>query len=162
VLQRLGGGRGYFVLTGSDFVAGIRGVLRQLFVATWMLLAVAALIGVIGIATTQVATVLDRAPDNVTLHTIGIPRRAIARGLLVECGILGILGGLLGVAIGVLLAGQLTTWTLRLLTGWRIPLVVPGGVLAGAVVLSTVISALAGWIPARVTMRQRLAIRGIE
>jgi putative ABC transport system permease protein len=155
VVAALGAGDGYYVLTGRAFVDGVRGVLDQFFRAGWVLIVIAACIGVVSIANTQVATMLDRAPDNATLYTIGIPRRALARGVLIECGVLGLLGGLLGVVVSLVLGMEITSWTLLVLTGWRIPLHVPAGQLLGAVVAATVVAAMAGWIPARLATRVR-------
>jgi putative ABC transport system permease protein len=155
VVAVLGAGDGYYVLTGRAFVDGVRGVLDQFFRAGWVLIVIAAFIGVVSIANTQVATMLDRAPDNATLYTIGIPRRALARGVLIECGVLGLLGGLLGIVVSLVLGMEITSWTLLVLTGWRIPLHVPAGQLVGAVVAATVVAAMAGWIPARLATRVR-------
>lgn len=162
VIERLGTASGYFVLTGRAFVEGIRDVLAQFFRAAWLVIVVAALIGVIGIVNTQVASVLDRSRDNATLRTIGIPARDLARGVFIECGLLGALGGLLGVAVGLVFGVQVLTWTIRLLTGWRIPMELPLGQLAGAVVLAILVSAVAGWVPARVVTRLRIRSGGVE
>ena len=155
VVTALGAGDGYYVLTGRAFVDGVRDVLDQFFRAGWVLIVIAACIGVVGIANTQVATMLDRAPDNSTLHTIGIPRRMLARGVLIECGLLGLLGGLLGLLVSLVLGVQATGWTVPVLSGWRIPLRVPVEQLLGAVVVATLMSAAAGWIPARLATRVR-------
>jgi putative ABC transport system permease protein len=162
VLERLGAGSGYFVLTGRAFVDGVRDVLAQFFRAAWLLTVVAAVIGVIGIVNTQVAAILDRGRDHATLRTIGIPSAALARGVLVECGVLGALGGLLGAVVGGVFGVQVLTWTLRLLTGWRIPMHVPVEQIALAVMAATVVSALAGWVPARVATRLRIRAGGME
>lgn len=161
VLGRLGTG-GYFVLTGREFVDGIRTVLDQLFRTAWFLIVVSTFIGVIGIVNTQVASMLDRARANATLHTIGIPVREIARGVLVECGLLGTLGGVLGAAVGVVLGADAIAWSLRLLTGWRIPLYVPHAQLLAGIVAATVVSAAAGWVPARVATHVSVGTRSVD
>jgi hypothetical protein len=48
----------------------------------------------------------------------------------VECGVLGALGGLLGAGNGLLLGMTVLTWTLAA-DGWRIPMQLPVGQLAG-------------------------------
>lgn len=160
VLERVGGG--YFVLTGRDFLDGVRDVLGRFFLAAWLLIVVSAFIGVIGIVNTQVAATIDRTRTNAALHTIGIPVRAIARGVLLECAILGLVGGLLGVVIGIVFGADFCVWTLRRLAGWRIPMQVPHGQLAAGVVAAALVSAVAGYVPARAATRLYAGTRSID
>ena len=120
------------------------------------------MIGVIGIVNTQVTCILDRARANATLYTIGIPVRAIARGVLVECAFLGVLGGLLGAAVGVALGTDAISWSLRVLTGWRIPLRVPHAQLVFGIATAALVCVLAGWVPARVATRVHLGTRSVD
>jgi putative ABC transport system permease protein len=163
VSQALGGEQGaYFVLTSGEFLDGIRQVIRRFFAATWALEVVAALVGIIGVINTQLANVLDRTTEIGVLRTIGVSRRDIIRSVLLECGALGLLGGLLGVAFGLLLGSQIVLVSLRLVTGWRMPFVVPVWPLVFAVVMATAVSVLAGWWPARQAANLRLGQRSVD
>jgi len=160
VMEQLG--VGYFVLTGRDFVDGVRGVLGRFFRVAWLLIVVSTFIGAIGIVNTQVAAMLDRTRANAMLHTIGIPVRAIARSVLLECGFLGALGAGIGVAVGTVLGADLMTWSIRLLTGWRIPLRLPYGQLVVGVVAAAMMSAVAGYVPARAATRLSTGTRSVD
>lgn len=160
VLERLGGG--YFALTGEDFVVAIRTLLDRFFRTTWLLIVVATCIGVIGIVNTQVASMLDRARTNATLHTIGIPVRAIARGVLVQCALLGVAGGLLGTDVGIVLGTDAIWWSLPVLTGWRLPVRLPAAELLAGGAAAALVSAAAGWVPARAATRIHLGTRSVD
>jgi putative ABC transport system permease protein len=151
VLARLG--PGYYAITARQFLDAVQSVLRQFFVASWVLVLVAPLVGVIGVINSQLATVVDRWGEIAMLRTIGVSRRDLTRAVLLECGAIGTLGGLLGLALGAMLFTQFVAGTMRLLTGWRIPIVLPILPLLAGVVAAGVIAAAAGWVPARLASR---------
>jgi putative ABC transport system permease protein len=153
VLDRLGAGKGYYVLTASQFLDAIRAQVRGFFLATWALQVIAAIVGVIGVVNAQLATVLDRSAEISVLRTIGFTTRDLTRSVLVECGALGIIGALSGVAIGTMVSLQIVTVALRLVTGWRIPFTLPLGPLLAGVAAAALVSAVAGWVPARAASR---------
>lgn len=153
VLERLGVGRGYYVLTAGQFLDAIRAQVRSFFLATWALQVIAAIVGVIGVVNAQLATVLDRSTEIAVLRTIGFGTRDLTRSILLECGALGIIGALSGVAIGAMVSLQIVTVALRLVTGWRIPFTLPIGPLLVGVAAAALVSAIAGWVPARAAAR---------
>jgi putative ABC transport system permease protein len=97
----------------------------------------------------QLATVLDRGVEIITLRTIGLSTRDLARSVLLECGLLGAVGALAGAALGIMLGAQFVRFGLPLVTGWRIPLAVPGALLLAVVLSAAMAAALAGYVPAR-------------
>jgi putative ABC transport system permease protein len=153
VLRRLGADHGYYVITAGEFLDRIRGLVRGFFLGTWAMQVVAALVGIIGVVNAQLATVLDRASEIRTLRTIGVSRRDVTRSTVAECAMLGVLGGAGGVALGTMLSAEMVTVALRLVTGWRLPFTVPVGTLFGGVLAAALVSAVAGWVPARAAAR---------
>jgi putative ABC transport system permease protein len=160
--DRLGGRDEHFVLEAGDFLESIRQVISRFFAATWALEFVAALVGVIGVINTQLATVLDRAAEIGVLRTIGLSRKDIIRSVVLECGALGALGGVLGVVLGLILGAQIVLVSLRLVTGWSMAFHVPWAQLGVAVLIATVVSALAGYIPARAAARFGVGQRSLD
>jgi putative ABC transport system permease protein len=148
VLHALGG-QGYYVVSGREFLDSVRAVLRRFFYATWALQLIAALVGIIGVVNSQLATVLDRRNEIAMLRTIGVSARDVVRSVMIECGALGAIGGVWGVLVGGMLGFQFVVVSLHLITGWRIPFVVPTGAAIASVVCATLVSTLAGWVPAR-------------
>jgi putative ABC transport system permease protein len=151
VLERLG--PGYYAITARQFLEAVRSVLRQFFVASWVLLLVAPLVGVIGVINSQLATVVDRWGEIAMLRTIGVSRHDLTRAVVLECGAIGTLGGCVGLVLGAMLFVQFVDGTMRLLTGWRIPVVLPLPPLLAGVAAAGLIAAVAGWVPARLAVR---------
>jgi len=148
VLERLG--RGYYAITAGEFRSALQGIWRQFFVVTWLLVAVAMLVAVIGIVNAQLATVLDRSSEIAMLRTIGVSRSDISRCILLECAVQGALGAVSGLALGTMLSAQFVTVSMRLPTGGRLASDLPFVPLLAVAVLAVGVSALAGWMPARV------------
>jgi len=153
ILAQLGSAA-YYVVSGRQFLAGVREALDRFFVAAWAMIAVSGLIGVVGVVNAQVAAVVDRAPELTTLRMVGVSPRTLRRSIVMECGALGLLGGLVGAGLGTVLGVQMVRYSLRAFVGWSLPYVSPGAPLLLALLASTVIfSMLAGWVPARVGAR---------
>jgi putative ABC transport system permease protein len=146
-------GPGYYAITSRQFLDAVQSVLRRFFVASWVLVLVAPLVGVIGVVNSQLATVVDRWTEIAMLRTIGVSRQDLSRSVFLECGALGACGALFGLGLGAMLFAQFIGVSMRLLTGWRIPFALPLGPLVAGVLCTAVISAAAGYVPARVAAR---------
>ena len=156
------GNQTFFVMEAGEFLEGIRKAVQRFFAATWALQGVAVLVGVFGVINTQLASVLDRSSEIAVLRTIGLSRRDIVRSIVLECGALGALGGVLGVALGLVLGAQIVLVSLRLVTGWRMAFHVPWGQVALGVIAATFVSAVAGYVPARTAARLRISQRSMD
>jgi hypothetical protein len=113
---------------------------------------VALAIAALGIANALLAAVRERQREIGVLKAIGASDRDIMRTFLVEAGTLGFAGGVLGTALGAVIAvviGGLANHYLQAqgLAGVKldVPLVLPLGAVTG----STVIAVIAGVLPAR-------------
>ncbi|MFE0649248.1 ABC transporter permease [Streptomyces sp. NPDC059534] len=78
--------------------AGVTGDLDQLFL---LLAAVCLVIGAVGIANTTLVAVLERTGEIGLRRALGARGRHITAQFLMESGVLGMLGGLVGTALGV-------------------------------------------------------------
>lgn len=88
--------------------AALRGTLMLMAIA-----GISLLVGGIGIMNIMLATVTERTREIGIRRALGATRKHIVWQFLVETGVLSILGGLIGVAIGV---------GLSLLLGWAVPM----------------------------------------
>jgi putative ABC transport system permease protein len=140
--------------TPLDRVAGaVDAALGRVFGLFDALAIVAVIVAALGIVNTLTMNVLERVREIGVLRAAGMTTRQVQRTVVVEAGILGVVGTALGVATG-LVAGALMV---ALAGGSRgIGIDLPWGSIALAAVLGVGLSMLAAWYPAR--LASRLAI----
>ncbi|GAA4057765.1 ABC transporter permease [Nonomuraea soli] len=102
---------------------------------------VALLVGGVGVANTMVISVLERRAEIGLRRSLGAGRGQIRLQFLTESALLSLLGGLGGVVLGIGVTSLYST-----LQDW--PTIVPFWAMAGGVVATLVIGALAGFYPA--------------
>jgi putative ABC transport system permease protein len=124
------------------------------FVLTYVLEAIAVLVAVLGIVNTLVTAVLERRREFSTLRAIGASTRQVERLVLWEAAYLGLIGAVLGVVGGLLLALVLIHVINKQSFGWTIQMTIPGGVILKAVGLALTAALVAGYWPARWAARQ--------
>ncbi|MEV6715588.1 ABC transporter permease [Lentzea sp. NPDC051208] len=108
------------------------------------LLFLTVLIAVVGVGSTTALSVLERTREAGLLRAIGLTRRELGRMVTTEAGLYGVVGAVIGLAIGVPYA-----WLAIISLGIEWPLQVPV-VPVGVVVLAlAVLTAGAGLLPAR-------------
>ena len=137
-----------------DRVAGaVDAALGRVFGLFDALAIVAVLVAGLGIVNTLTMNVLERVRELGVLRAAGMTTRQMRRTVVVEAGILGIIGTILGVVAG-LAAGALV----GILSGSGVALAsgLPWGAIGLAALLGIGLSMLAAWYPAR--LASRLAI----
>ena len=128
-------------------------IFDRTFAITWALEAVAILVALRGAANSRRALVLDRRRELGLLRFLGASGGQVRGMILTEAAFLGLLAALLGLALGMALSLLLIYVVNRQSFGWTIQFHLPGGLLAGAVLLVWVVTVLAGLYPARVASR---------
>jgi putative ABC transport system permease protein len=102
------------------------------------------LIAVVGVGSTTALSVLERTRESGLLRAIGLTRKELGRLVTVEAGLYGVIGAVLGLAIGVPYA-----WLAIISLGVEWPLQVPVVAVGVVVLILAALTAGAGLLPAR-------------
>lgn len=128
-------------------------VFDQTFAITNALKVVAVLIAVMGVITTMAALILQRQREIGVLRSVGASRTQIGRMAIVESGLIGFFGTVIGCMAGPFVALVLIKVINRLFFGWTIVPVYRPEWFFEAVAWVVGASLLAGLAPARSAMR---------
>jgi putative ABC transport system permease protein len=108
---------------------------------------IAVVVAALGVVNTLTMSVIERTREIGMLRSIGMTRWQIVSMVLAEAGLLGIIGGLLGLAFGVLLT-RIFLESMASMAGYTLSLVIPARTIVTGVVVSLVVSQLAALLPA--------------
>ncbi len=136
-------------------------VFDQTFRITYALQAIAILVAVLGVFGTLTALVLQRRREIGILRATGALRSQVMKMVLVESGLLGLIGALLGAIAGVLLALVLVHVINTQYFGWTIRMAIDPWVFVSAVFAMAAAAMLAGIGPARLAAG-RLAAEAVR
>ncbi|MBA2720543.1 MAG: ABC transporter permease, partial [Chloroflexi bacterium] len=133
----------------ATIAGAVDSALGQVFGLFDALALVAVIVAALGIVNTLTVSVLERVRELGVLRAAGMTRGQVRRTVVVEAGILGIVGSLLGVVTG-LVAGAILV---LLSGGGRLILDVPWASILIAIGLGIGMSMVAAWYPARLASR---------
>jgi len=122
------------------------------------LAAVAVLIAALGIVYTLTMNVIERVREIGILRAAGMTRRQVWRSVVVEAGVLGLAGAILGIVLGLVVGAMMVV-----LAGGRLEIAsgIPWSILGLALVLGVVVAMLAAAYPARIASRLSI-VRAVQ
>lgn len=123
--------------------AGDSDDLRTMATTVIMVLGLTVLVAVAGVATTASLTVVERKREFGLLRALGLSGAAVHRMVTVECALYGVLGGVLGLALGLPYS-----WLVVRVAETSAPFSVPAGQLAAVFTALVLVTAAAGMVPA--------------
>jgi putative ABC transport system permease protein len=132
-------------------------IFDRTFAITYALDVIAITIAVLGVVSTLFALVLERRREFGLLRYLGVTTAGVRAAVLTEAAGIGVLGAVLGIGVGMLLALLLIFVINRQAFGWLIELHVPWTFLVETAALVVVAAVLAGIYPAGVAARIRTA-----
>jgi putative ABC transport system permease protein len=145
------------VQTTRELRALVIEIFNRTFAITYALYIISITIAVLGVVSTLFALVLERRREIGLLRYLGLTTGEVRGMVFYEAAYIGGLGGLTGVAAGVLLALLLIFTINRQAFGWLIELHMPWDFLGEAFVLVVVAALVAGIFPASVAAKIRTA-----
>ncbi len=146
------------IVTLDRIQGAISDALARIFGLFDALAAVAVLIAALGIVNTLSVNVLERVREIGVLRAAGMTRRQVWRSVVVEAGILGLAGAMLGIVVGLGVGALMVV-----LAGGRIDVAtgVPWQIVGLAVVLGVGLAMLAAAYPARLASRLSI-VRAVQ
>ncbi len=147
----------YLIKSNEELRAQVFRIFDQTFSVTYILQTIGIIISALGIFLSLTILVTERRREISILRAVGASRGQIEAMVLWEAGIIGLLGSLLGIAAGLVLAWILSFvinvsffgWTINWATPWRFLLELPVAVIGAALA--------AGYWPARQAARLDIA-----
>jgi putative ABC transport system permease protein len=112
-------------------------------------------VAALGVINTLTMNVVERTREIGMLRSLGMTRRQIARMILAEAGMMGLVGGVFGLIFGILMSRTIMT-SMNRMSGFRLPWVLPVEGVVAALLVALVVSQLAALWPARRAARIRI------
>jgi putative ABC transport system permease protein len=156
IKRRFGGSYRLFLFSNQAFKEAIYRLIDQSFVITSALEFIAIAVGIMGIATALYTSVLERQRDTSVLRALGALRRQIRKIIMLESGLLGCLGVVVGTVCGACLSVILVYIINRQSFGWTLRLTFPTWTVAVDLGLIFLTALAAGVWPAHQAARVRL------
>ena len=113
------------------------------------------MVAALGVINTLTMNVVERTRELGMLRSLGMTQRQIARMILAEAGMMGVVGGALGLLFGVLMARTVLS-SMNRMAGFRLTFVLPLSGVVISLVIALVVSQLAALWPARRAARIRI------
>lgn len=143
--------RDFSISSPLEMQEQISGVMESLTLFLGAIAAVSLIVGAVGVANSMFTSVLEKTREIGILKALGSTNFEILSIFIIESGIFGLLGGILGVILGSFVSGAMSGMTglsLPMMRGGMMTLVTPELMLI-AIGLSTAIGILSGILPAR-------------
>jgi putative ABC transport system permease protein len=156
IKQRFGRLHRLFLFSNQDFKEEIYRLIDQSFVITYALEIIAIAVGIMGIATALYTSVLERQRETAVLRALGAFRHQIQKIIMLESGLLGLLGVGVGTLCGACLSVILVYIINRQSFGWTLRLTFPTWTLVVNLGLIFLTALAAGIWPARQAAKVRL------
>jgi putative ABC transport system permease protein len=139
----------FTVLTSTELIASFNAIFNIIQVVFVGIAAISLLVGGIGIMNVMFTAVLERTREIGVMKAIGARNRDVLTLFLIESGLLGTAGGIIGIIIGSAISKTVEVGANAAFGPGTIYAVFPVWLIVGALLFSFVIGAMSGVLPAR-------------
>ncbi len=146
------------IMTPEEILASFGTVLNILTAFLLSIAAISLLVGGIGIANTMFTSVLERRKEIGVMKAIGAQNKDILSIFLIESGLLGIIGGILGVIMGIFISKTIEYIAVNQLGTTLLKASIPFYLVLGCLFFAFLIGAISGFWPAY----QAIKIKPVE
>jgi putative ABC transport system permease protein len=149
IKQRHGERYQLFISTHSELRDAVVKIMEQSFVVNYAVEIVAVVVAIFSVINTLLASVLDRTREIGVLRAIGATQAQVRRSVIAEAAWMGLIGGLLGLFAGTVMAYHHVVYNTKQLTGWTFQFYYPYDVAALSIIAAVTLCILAGFAPAK-------------
>lgn len=135
------------VESSDEFRDRVLRLMDQTFALLNTLVAIAVIVAALGVINTLLMNIMERTREIGMLRSLGMTRRQVSRMILAEAGTMGLIGGLLGLLFGLLLA-RLFVLGSNAAGGYAVAYVFTPQPIFGGIVIAIVVAQLAAFYPA--------------
>jgi len=116
---------------------------------------IAIVVGSLGVVNTLTMSVIERTQEIGMLRAIGMTKTQVVRMVLAEAGLMGVVGGVIGVCTGIVLA-KIMFIGMTTMSGYDLTFVLPPEGVAVSLIAAIIISQLAAVFPSRRAARVKI------
>jgi putative ABC transport system permease protein len=150
------GERYHLTLISNDMIRSqVLTLMDQAFRMFDVMALISIVVGSLGVINTLTMSVIERTREIGMLRAIGTTRGQIVRMVLAEAMLMGVIGGILGLGTGVVLA-RILFIGMTTMSGYRLTFILPPEGVILSVIIAMIISQLAAIAPARRAARVRI------
>jgi len=150
------GKRDRLVIASNENLLGrVTLLMQQAFSMFDVLALISMLVGFLGITNTLTVNVIERTQEIGMLRGVGMTREQIIQMVLAEAALMGMIGGILGVAFGVVLS-RVFMAAMEAMSGYSLEFILPTERVIFAMLIAVVVSLTAALIPAIRAARIRI------
>jgi putative ABC transport system permease protein len=134
----------------------LAGIIEKLYRIAYMQQFIVGVVAALGVITALLISVLQRTREIGLLRAVGASRTQVLRTVLAEACLMGVIGTILGIALGLPMEWYLLRVVLFEESGFYFDMVIPWKQAIGIGLVAVTIATLAGLIPAIRAMRMRI------
>jgi putative ABC transport system permease protein len=138
-----------FISTHRELRDAVVRIMEQSFIVNYAVEIVAVVVAIFSVINTLLASILDRSREIGVLRAIGATQAQVRRMIVMEAGWMGLLGGLVGLFAGSVMAYHHVVYNTKMLTGWTFQFYYPYGVAVLSLVAAVALCLAAGYGPAK-------------
>ncbi|PIN93084.1 hypothetical protein COU54_04395 [Candidatus Pacearchaeota archaeon CG10_big_fil_rev_8_21_14_0_10_31_24] len=138
----------FSILTPEEFLSSFGNVLNIITSFLVGVAGIALIVGGIGIANTMYTSVLERTREIGVMKAVGAKNEDILTLFLIESGILGLIGGILGVTLGIIISKSIEYIAIHQLGITLLQAAIPYQLILGCLLFAFLSGALSGILPA--------------
>jgi len=139
----------FTILTPEELLGTFSIILNIITAFLAGIASISLVVGAIGIANTMYTSVLERTKEIGTMKAIGARNSDILKIFLIESGLLGIVGGVIGVALGMISSWTIEVYANQALGTNLLQVSFSQYLIGGCLIFSFIVGSLAGLLPSR-------------